>query len=221
MASADSERISLTQDFTKGIFRLNPIFVLLLGLCPTLAVSVRMVDAIGMGVAAMFVLLCSNIVVSALMGVFSSVLSDEFFQKVRRVRIPIYIVIIASFVTIAELFMHGFAPGLHKSLGIFVPLIVVNCIILGRAEAFASKRGLLSSVLDALGMGIGFTLGLCLLAFFREVLGAGKFFGYPVFGPSFKPILIMSLPPGAFLTLGLCMGWFRHLKLRKKRNEHS
>jgi electron transport complex protein RnfE len=205
-------------EFTKGIFKLNPIFVLLLGLCPTLAVSGRIVDAIGMGAAATFVLFSSNIVVSVLMRALRRTFSEDLFQKVQKVRIPLYIVIIASFVTIVDLTMQGHAPDLHKSLGIFVPLIVVNCIILGRAEAFASKKGVLRSILDALGLGLGFTLGLCLLALFREVLGAGKFFGYLVFGQRFKPVLIMALPPGAFLTLGLLMGWFQHIKLKRRRD---
>lgn len=203
-------------EFSKGILTLNPIFVLLLGLCPTLAVSGRMEDALGMGAAATFVLLCSNVVISLLMGALRKSLSEDFFRKVQKIRIPVYIVIIASFVTIVDLFMAGYAPELHKSLGIFVPLIVVNCIILGRAEAFASKNSLLPSVLDALGMGLGFALGLCLLALFREVLGAGEFMGYPVFGKGFKPVLIMALPPGAFLTIGFVLGWFNNIKLRRK-----
>jgi electron transport complex protein RnfE len=204
------------REFTKGIFKLNPIFVLLLGLCPTLAVSVRVVDALGMGCATTFVLLCSNMAVALLSGILRKHATEDFYRKLQKIRIPMYIVIIASFVTVVELFMKGFTPALHKSLGIFVPLIVVNCIILGRAEAFASKNRLSASFLDALGMGIGFTLGLCLLATFREVLGAGKFFGYPVFGKGFQPVLIMALPPGAFLTIGLLMGWFHLMKMRKR-----
>ena len=219
MADSRTGKTGIGGEFTKGIFRLNPIFVLLLGLCPTLAVSGRVVDAIGMGAAATFVLLCSNIVVSLLTGALRRFFSEDFMQKVQKIRIPVYIVIIASFVTVVDLFMAGFAPGLHKSLGIFIPLIVVNCIILGRAEAFASKKGVLASVLDAAGMGLGFTLGLCLLATVREVLGTGEFFGYLVFGRQFKPLLIMALPPGAFLTIGLFMGWFNYIKLRRKRDE--
>ena len=208
-------------EFRKGIFRLNPIFVLLLGLCPTLAVSARLEDAIGMGAAATFVLLSSNTAVSILMRIFRLAFSEEFMAGVRKIRIPIYIVIIASFVTVVDIVMRGYDPELHKSLGIFVPLIVVNCIILGRAEAFASTRGVLDSVMDAAGMGLGFTLGLCLLALIREILGSGTLLGYSVFGDRFMPLLIIALPPGAFLTIGLLLAWFRMIKIRKKGYERS
>ncbi|MDD5556806.1 MAG: electron transport complex subunit E [bacterium] len=201
--------------FSKGVFRLNPIFVIILGLCPALAVSVSVANAIGMGAAATFVLLGSTLVVSSLMGTLRRFFSPPLYRQVQRIRIPIYIVVIASFVTIVDLVMHAWAPALHARLGIFVPLIVVNCIILGRAEAFASRHGVGASLLDALGMGLGFTLALCLLSAVRELLGAGRLFGAPVFGPAFRPALVMTLAPGALITLGLLMGLFRYRRLRR------
>lgn len=194
-------------ELTKGIYKENPVFRLALGLCPALAVSSSVENALGMGGAATFVLLGSNIVISVLRKVIPA-----------RVRIPCFIVVIASFVTIVELVMGAYLPQLAKSLGIFIPLIVVNCIILGRAEAFASKNGIWLSILDAIGMGIGFTFALVLVAVIREVLGDGKLMGYMVFGPNFKPVLIMIMAPGAFITMGLLMGYFNLLdqKLRKK-----
>ena len=185
------------QEFTKGIWKENPVLRLMLGLCPTLAVSTAVDNAIGMGVAFTVVLLGSNIVISLLRG---------FIPK--QVRIPCFIVVIATFVTIIELTMHAFQPKLYEALGIFVPLIVVNCIVLGRAEAFASRNALFASVLDALGMGVGFTLALFALAFVRELLGTGmvSVFGHTIVpGPLFQPAIIMILPPGAFVTLGLMM----------------
>jgi electron transport complex protein RnfE len=185
------------QDFTKGIWKENPVLRLMLGLCPTLAVSTAVDNAVGMGVAFTVVLLGSNIVISLIRG---------FIPK--QVRIPCFIVVIATFVTIIELTMQAFQPKLHEALGIFVPLIVVNCIVLGRAEAFASRNTLAASVLDALGMGAGFTLALFALAFVRELLGTGmvSLFGRTIVpGPFFQPAIIMILPPGAFVTLGLMM----------------
>ena len=191
-------------EFTKGLYRENPVFRLALGLCPTLAVSTSVKNGIGMGIAASFVLLGSNIIVSLIRKGVPP-----------KIRIPIYIVIIATFVTIAEMVMQATNPELHKSLGIFVPLIVVNCIILGRAEAFAGKNTMGRSILDALGMGIGFTLALVLIGFVRELLGSGRLFGIPVLGTSYQPVLLMILPPGAFLTLGLFLGFFNWLESRK------
>jgi len=185
------------QEFTKGIWKENPVLRLMLGLCPTLAVSTAVDNAIGMGVAFTIVLLGSNIVISLIRG---------FIPK--QVRIPCFIVVIATFVTIIDLSMHAFQPELHKALGIFVPLIVVNCIVLGRAEAFASRNPLSASVLDALGMGVGFTLALFILAFVRELLGTGMvtLFGHAIIPkPLFQPAILMILPPGAFVTLGLMM----------------
>ena len=193
-------------ELVKGIYKENPVFRLALGLCPALAVSTSVENAIGMGGAATFVLLGSNITISLLRKLIPA-----------KVRIPCFIVVIASFVTIVELVMGAYLPELSKSLGIFIPLIVVNCIILGRAEAFASKHGLGRSILDGIGMGIGFTFALILIATIREVLGDGKLFGYMVFGPNFQPVLIMIMAPGAFITMGLLMGYFNILDEKLKR----
>jgi len=190
----------------KGLYKENPVFRLALGLCPTLAVSTSVENALGMGAAATFVLLGSNITISLLRKLIPA-----------KVRIPCFIVVIASFVTIVELVMGAYLPELSKSLGIFIPLIVVNCIILGRAEAFSSKNGLALSILDGIGMGIGFTFALVLIAAIREVLGDGKLFGYMVFGPGFQPALIMIMAPGAFITMGLLMGYFNLLDEKLKR----
>ncbi|MBT3274786.1 MAG: electron transport complex subunit E [Spirochaetales bacterium] len=201
-------------NFTNGIFKENPIFIILLGLCPTLAVSTQVVNAIGMGAGVIFVLLGSNI--------FVSLLKDFIPDKVR---IPSYIVIIASFVTIVDLVMQAYSPALSKSLGVFVQLIVVNCIILGRAEAFASKSNVKDSVLDALGMGVGFTLGLGLISLIREVLGAGTITLFAVGnfsgvisipGLSDSPIRIMSLAAGALLVMGYLKALFNWMESRKK-----
>jgi electron transport complex protein RnfE len=202
--------MSAFKELTKGFYRENPVFRLALGLCPTLAVSTSVKNAIGMGAAATFVLLGSNIVISLLGRIIPA-----------KVRIPCFIVVIASFVTIVELVMGAYLPELAKSLGIFIPLIVVNCIILGRAEAFASKKGLWASILDGIGMGLGFTLAILLIATIREILGDGKLFGYMVFGPNFQPMLIMILAPGAFITIGLLMGWFNLIDARSKRKAEA
>ncbi|PID27884.1 MAG: electron transport complex subunit RsxE [Candidatus Cloacimonadota bacterium] len=187
--------MSALNEFTKGFIKENPVFVMALGLCPTLAVTSSVVNALGMGFAATFVLICSNIFIS---------LFKNFIPS--KVRIPAYIVIIASFVTIVDMSMHAYLPALHKSLGLFIPLIVVNCIILGRAESFASKNNVFNSVLDGLGMGLGFTFALTVLGAIREVLGAGQLLGYPVLPKSYKPMLAAILAPGAFFTLGFIMG---------------
>lgn len=196
--------MSITKEFLKGFYKENPVFRLALGLCPTLAVSNSVQNAIGMGLAATFVLLCSNVIISLIRS-----------GVPKKIRIPIYIVVIATFVTIVDLAMAGFAPALHKALGIFVPLIVVNCIILGRAEAFAGKNTVFYSFLDGLGMGIGFTLALTLISIVRELLGDGKLWGIPIFGSSFEPVLLLILPPGAFLTLGLFLGFFNWIETRR------
>jgi len=196
--------MSLSNEFFKGFYKENPVFKLALGLCPTLAVSNSVQNAIGMGAATIFVLLCSNVIISMIRkGV------------PKKIRIPIYIVVIATFVTIVDLVMAGFAPSLHKALGIFVPLIVVNCIILGRAEAYAGKNSIFYSFLDGLGMGIGFTLALTVIAVVRELLGDGKLWGIPIFGAGFEPVLLLILPPGAFLTLGLFLGLFNWLDTKR------
>jgi electron transport complex protein RnfE len=196
--------MSVGKEFTKGLYAENPVFKQALGLCPTLAVSNSVRNAVGMGLAMTFVLVLSNIIVS---------LIRRFVP--RKIRIPIYIVVIATFVTIVDLVMAGFAPDLHKALGIFVPLIVVNCIILGRAEAFAGRNSVFRSLLDGLGMGFGFSLALFVLAFIREILGDGRLYGFPLLGPGFEPMLIMILPPGAFLTIGLLMGLMNWLDKRR------
>jgi electron transport complex protein RnfE len=194
----------LIKEFSKGITVENPTFGLVLGLCPTLAVSTSLVNALGMGVAATFVLIGSNCIVSSLRNAIPD-----------RIRLPAFIVIIATFVTICELVMKAYLPALNAALGIFVPLIVVNCIILARAEAFASKNSLLPSLFDGLGMGIGFTIGLSVIATIRELLGAGSIAGIKII-PSWEPITMMILAPGALLTLGLLIGWTNLFKQRQK-----
>lgn len=191
---------TLAQEFSKGILKENPVFRLLLGMCPVLAVSVSAINGLGMGLAALFVLLCSNIVVAALRSLIPA-----------RVRIPAYILIIATFVTVVDMVMSAYAPELHAALGIFIPLIVVNCIILGRAEGFARKNGIGRSAIDALGMGVGFTLSLTILGIIRELIGAGSLFGFNVMGAAFEPMVLLALPPGAFITLGALLGLFNYL----------
>jgi electron transport complex protein RnfE len=186
-----------------GIFKENPTFVLLLGMCPTLATTTSAVNGLGMGVATMFVLICSNIFISIL----KNLIPDG-------VRIPCYIVVIASFVTLLQMLMQAYVPDLYKTLGIFIPLIVVNCIILGRAEAFAAKNNVLASACDGIGIGIGFTLALTVLGFVRELLGNGSVFGYRVM-PESMDMLVFVLAPGAFITLGLLMAIVNKLKNRK------
>ncbi len=192
--------MTLFRQFWKGIASENPVFRLVLGMCPTLAVTTEAVNGIGMGLATTFVLLGSNAVVSLIRPVIPS-----------KVRIPAYIVVIATFVTVVDLVMNAYAHDLHKALGVFIPLIVVNCIILGRAEAFASKNSLLPSLADGLGMGLGFTLSLTLLGSVREILGNGTWFGLSVLGSSYQPLIVMILPPGAFITLGVLLATMNRL----------
>jgi len=194
----------LFNEFLKGIIRENPTFVLMLGLCPTLAVSVSVENGIGIGVAATFVLLGSNVIISLL---------KDFIPE--RVRIPCFIVVIATFVTIAELLMKAYSPALNRALGIYVPLIVVNCIVLGRAEAYAQKAKPLAAFFDGLGMGAGFTLALILISAIREFLGAGKLFGR-ILIPGFAPAAVFALPSGALLAIGLLLGFFNCLKMRQR-----
>ncbi len=177
---------------TAGIIRENPVLVLVLGTCPTLAVSTSVVNAIGMGVAATFVLIGSNLVISLL----KNVIPDK-------VRIPCYIVVIATFVTIVQLMLNAFAPALYSALGIFLPLIVVNCIILGRAEAFANKNSVVDSILDGIGMGLGFMLALVIMATIREIVGYGAFFGKPLIPEDASAISIIGLAPGGFFVYGI------------------
>jgi electron transport complex protein RnfE len=195
---------NLIKEFAKGIIKENPTFVLALGLCPTLAVSVSVINGIGMGIAATFVIIFSNIIIASI---------KNFIPD--KIRIPCYIVVIATFVTITELTMKAYFPPLNRALGIYVPLIVVNCIVLGRAEAFACKNSVMASLFDGIGMGAGFTLALVLISAIREFLGSGKLMGLTVI-PGFEPALIMGLPSGALLVIGLLLGFFNLLKERSK-----
>ena len=190
----------------RGLFKENPAFVLVLGMCPTLAVTTSVEKAIGMGLATTFVLAWSNLIISLI----KSLVPDE-------VRIPVFIVVIATFVTLVKLIMGAYFPALKAALGIFLPLIVVNCIILGRAEAFASKNGPAASIADGIGMGIGFTLSLALLGTIRETLGSGSFLDIP-FADGLAPYTqtIFILAPGGFLTLGLLMGLLNYIGLRRQ-----
>jgi len=193
----------LIKEFSKGLAIENPIFALVLGLCPALAVSTSVDNAIGMGAAATFVLIGSNTIVSSIRRFIPS-----------RIRLPAFIVIIATFVTICEMVMKAYFPALNESLGIFVSLIVVNCIILARAEAFASKNAVLPSIFDGLGMGAGFTIGLTLVALVREVSGAGSIAGVKIIS-NFEPVAVMVLAPGALLTLGLLIGLINLIRLKR------
>ena len=186
--------MTLKDNFLKGIIKENPVLMLVLGTCPTLAVSTGVTSALGMGAAATVVLLCSNIVISALRNIIPD-----------KVRIPCYIVLIAGFVTMVQMLVKAFAPALDKSLGIFLPLIVVNCIILGRAEMFANKNKVFDSAVDALGMGLGFTLALFLMATIRETLGSGTFMGFEIPFLIDNNISIMTMAPGGFLVFGILM----------------
>ena len=177
-------------NLTRGILRENPIFVMLLGMCPTLGVSTSAINGLGMGLATAFVLILSNIFISAVKNLIPDI-----------IRIPSFIVIIASFVTVIEMLMQAYLPTLYQALGIYIPLIVVNCIILGRAEAFASKNSIWQSFLDGVGMGIGFTLALTILGSIREILGNGSFFGWSFISEDAHPMLLFIMPPGAFLAL--------------------
>ena len=197
--------MSISKEFVKGLWRDNPTFRLVLGVCPTLAVTTSATNGIGMGLATTFVLVCSNLVIAALRRVIPD-----------KVRIPAFIVIIASFVTLVDLIMAGYFFSLHKALGLYIPLITVNCIILGRAEAFASKNPLLPSIADGLGMGIGFTLALTTLGMVRELIGRGSLFGISLFGQHYIPLLIFVLPPGAYLALGLLLAAMNRISLREK-----
>jgi electron transport complex protein RnfE len=187
------------QNFTKGFIRENPILVLVLGTCPTLATTSSSLNGMGMGIATTFVLVGSNVVISLL----SNVIPDK-------VRIPAFVVIIASFVTIVDLLMQAYVPGLYVKLGIFIPLIVVNCIVLGRAEAFASKNSVFSSLIDGLGMGLGFTMALGVLGAIREIIGSGAIFGYKFIKGD--GILVFILAPGAFIALGYLIALINRIK---------
>ncbi len=198
--------------FLNGLITENPTLVLFLGMCPTLAVTTGVVNGIGMGLSTTAVLVCSNIVISLL---------RKFIPD--KIRIASFVVIIAGFVTVVQMLLNAYVPALSSSLGIYIPLIVVNCIILGRAEAFASKNTVGKSALDGLGMGLGFTCALVIIASIREILGAGTFAGIQLFGDGFQPVSLMILPPGAFLTLGVLLAVInvitKKIKNRKSNSE--
>jgi electron transport complex protein RnfE len=200
--------VKLYTEFFKGIWKENPVFVQVLGMCPTLAVTTKALFGMSMGCATTFVLVSTSIIVS----IFRKLIPNQ-------VRIATFTIIIATFVTIADLFLKAKFPLISKALGPYVPLIVVNCIILGRQEAFSSKHTVSRSLLDAIGMGIGFTLALIILGSIRELLGAGAIFGYRVAGESFANWVIMILPPGAFITLGVLVGIFNLISERIKRSK--
>lgn len=196
---------SIGQEFAKGLWDENPVFRQLLGLCPTLAVTNAVINGLAMGMATAFVLIFSSLVVSSI---------KKFIPS--QVRIASYVVIIATFVTVADRFLAAFFPPISKSLGPYVPLIVVNCIILGRQEAFSSKNTVGRSLIDALGMSSGFVLALLILSAIREILGMGTFLGYQVMGPWFEPWIIMILPPGAFITLGILLALALQIERKTK-----
>ena len=191
-----------------GIITENPVFIMALGLCPTFAVTTNATNAIGMGLSSMAVLIFSNLVISLIAPLIPG-----------RVRLPAEIVVVASLVTIVQLLIQGFAPSVYDALGIYIPLIVVNCIILGRAEAYASKNPPLAATMDGVGMGLGFTVGLLLISFFRELLGAGTLFGKQVMPAAFTPIGILVKAPGAFLVLGFLVFGMNLLKIDTKANK--
>ncbi|MFH1092726.1 MAG: electron transport complex subunit E [Candidatus Omnitrophota bacterium] len=191
-----------------GVCLENPVFSLMLGLCPTLAVTVTAENGIGIGLAATFVLLGSNVIISMI---------KNFVPP--QVRIPCYILVIATFVTIVKLLLQTYVPLIYAKLGLFVDIMVVNCIILGRAEAFASKNTVSMSAADALGMGIGFTLASAGIGAIREILGAGTLLGRPLFGPLFNPMLVMILPPGAFLTIGVIIAVLNRLNPGREKSQ--
>lgn len=195
------------QAIKNGIIDENPTFSQVLGMCPTLAVTTSAVNGLGMGLATTAVLILSNFAISVLRKIIPS-----------KIRIPAYVVIIASFVTIVGMLLKAYMPALDAALGLFIPLIVVNCIILARAESFASKNGPIASIGDGLGMGLGFALALTILGSIREIFGNGSIFGFSLFGASFQPALIMILPPGAFLVLGMILAIINKHKSRKSSN---
>jgi Na+-translocating ferredoxin:NAD+ oxidoreductase subunit E len=187
-------------NFTKGFIKENPVFVLVLGMCPTLGVTSSAINGLGMGLATAFVLMMSNVVISLV----KNIIPDK-------VRIPSFIVIIAAFVTVVQLIMQAYVPELYKSLGLFIPLIVVNCIVLGRAEAFASKNNIISSAIDGIGIGLGFSFALVLLGSIREILGSGKIFNFTIY-PENYVTLIFVLAPGAFIVLGYLIALINRIK---------
>jgi len=197
MTSPEQSQSVAMQEFAKGLWKENPVFVSVLGMCPSLAVTNSAINALAMGLATLFVLIGSSILVSALRKAIP-----------KQVRITAYIVIIATFVTVVDFSLAAFFPSIHKALGAFIALIVVNCIILGRQESFAGKNGVKLSIMDAAGMGIGFTFALLCIGIIREILGNGSLFDVSLFGPTFEPWIIMILPPGGFFALGFLLLFF-------------
>ena len=207
---AESNKPTMRGVFINGILNENPTFRLVLGTCPTLAVTTSAINGIGMGLAATFVLVCSNFVVSCV----RKLIPDK-------ARIPAFIVIIATFVTIVQMVMQAFLPSLYDALGLFIPLIVVNCIILARAEAFASKNGPVISAVDGLGMGLGFTCSITLIGIIRELIGNGTVFGISLLGASYQPMLLLVLAPGGFITYGLVLGIINAITARRQAGKEE
>ena len=201
---------TLKSVFFNGLITENPTFRLVLGTCPTMAVTTSASNGIGMGAAATFVLVGSNVVISML---------RNFIPD--KIRIPAFIIVICTFVTMVQMFMNAFLPALYQSLGIFLPLIVVNCIILARAEAFASKNRVLHSAVDSIGMGIGFTVALTLIGSIRELLGNGTLFGQTVFGSGYQPMLLLILPAGGFIVFGLLLAVFNTISMRPGKKKEA
>ncbi|MGL4911368.1 MAG: electron transport complex subunit RsxE [Romboutsia sp.] len=196
--------MKLAKIFKNGLIDENPAFVQVIGMCPTLAVTTSAINGLGMGLSTTAVLVCSNIVISLM----RKIIPDK-------IRIPAFIVVIATFVTIVGMLLKAYVPALDAALGLFIPLIVVNCLILARAESFASKNGPVESAVDGIGMGLGFSMALTILGAVREILGNGSLFGLSLFGASFEPVLLFILPPGAFLTLGFLLAGFNKLRSKK------
>lgn len=196
--------MNLAKVFKNGLIDENPTFVQVIGMCPTLAVTTSAINGLGMGLSTTAVLICSNLVISLM----RKVVPDK-------IRIPAFVVVIATFVTIVGMLLKAYIPVLDSALGLFIPLIVVNCIILARAESFASKNGPIASAVDGIGMGLGFSLALTVLGAIREILGSGSFFGWSILGASYQPILLFILPPGAFLTLGFLLAGFNKIRSKK------
>lgn len=203
--------MQLFNDFVNGVWNENPIFRMVIGICSALAVTTAANNGIAMGMALTFVLTCSSILISLLRNVIPA-----------KVRIPCYIIVVATFTTVVDLFMKAYFPALYEVMGIFIPLIVVNCIVLARAEAFASKVGLIRATADALGMGLGYTWAITLISMIRELMGAGSLFGYQVMGDGFTPWIIAILPPGAFIVMGILVGLMNMItrKTAKDTNSH-
>ena len=203
-----SDKVSNTKVLRAGLIDENPTFIQLLGMCPTLAVTTSLINAIGMGLSATFVLICSNFVISLVRKIIPS-----------KIRIASYVVVIAAFVSVIEMLLKAYIPSLSKSLGLFIPLIVVNCIILARAESFASKNKPIPSAFDGLGMGLGFTVGLSVLGAVREIIGSGSILGFKILEGTFQPAIMFILPPGAFIVLGIVLAVINVWKSKKGGNK--